>query len=106
LEDGRIEWTALNGESGFSGVLPWYDKRAAAARKTFRDNSAKDIDAVNKVAETRLRLPPPRLGQRRWPSSKFAGIMIIPGTNVSTHGKDHRIAFEAHVLRKFPFSQL
>jgi hypothetical protein len=103
LEDGPIELTAVNGESGLSGVLPLDNKRGVASRTTFRDYSAMDIDAVNKVSETQPRLPPPHRGQRRWPSSTFAGTAIDPGTNVSTHGKDQKIAFEAHIARKFLF---
>jgi hypothetical protein len=93
----------MDGQQGICGVPPDTKNTRSLHEKKYKGYSSVEIDAVNKSMESTSRLPSPRLDQPRWPNSLFAGIMIDPGTNVSTHGRAQRLAYEAHVFRKMPY---
>jgi hypothetical protein len=82
---------------GISGVLPFDSAKARRARNKYAGYSADAIDAVNKIQEHRERLPVIKRGRRRWSQTFFPGIMNDPGTNISTHGREQRIAYEQFI---------
>jgi hypothetical protein len=78
-------------------VLPFNSAKARRARNKYTGYSADAIDAVSKIQGHRERLPVIKRGRRRWPQIFFPGIMIDPGTNISTHGREQRIAYEQFI---------